>query len=171
VVMDRVDEEADRWSADISGKVPVALIDPRTLNGLQRLGAGSPVGETRTLYQSEGEADRPREPRLLAQAKEKLQGAEVLIQQGCPSPAMDLLLGALLCAAAVRARQDIAPAPREVGVWLYGKALPEGALTQEQAGLIMRAMALSQGAEAVPETMVRELAGDVALFVEEAAGD
>jgi len=171
VVMDRVNEEADRIAAAIPGRVPVALIDPRILSGLHRLGPGSPVGEIRTLYEPANQAQTRREPRLLTQAKEKLQGAEILVQQSCPSPAIELLLGALLAAAAARAGQDTVPAPTRAGVWLYGEILPKNVLTQEQAALIMRALALAQAAEEVPEPMVRELAADAALFVGETAED
>lgn len=171
VVMDRVDEEADRAAAAISGEVPVALIDPRTLSGLQRLGTASPVAGSRTLFETARESEEQREPALLRQAHEKINGAEVLIQQACPAPAVDLLLGALLAAAAVRAGQEIPPAPQEAGVWLYGDVLPKGTLTQDQAGLVMRTMALAQGVEGLPEPMLRELASDVGLFVQETVAD
>ncbi len=169
VVLDRVDEEADRMASEISGRIPVALIDPRTLGGLRRLGAASPVAESRTLFEAAPRTVPQREPPLLRQAREKLQGAEVLIRQACPAPAMDLLLGALLAAAAERAGQKVPPVPQQAGVWLYGEALPKGALSQDQAGLIMRAMALAQGANAVPEPMLRGLAADASAFVQETA--
>ncbi|MGA7982618.1 MAG: DEAD/DEAH box helicase [Chromatiaceae bacterium] len=165
-VVDQVDEEVDRAASSISQQVPVALIDLRTLNGLQRLGAGSPVAESRTLFEAPPTTAAQREPQLLRQAREKLQGAEVLIQQACPAPAMELLLSALLAAAAVRAGQEIPPAPQQAGVWLYGEALPKGALTPEQAGLVMRAMALAQGGDTVPESMLRELTADTSAFVQ-----
>jgi hypothetical protein len=164
--VDQVDEEVDRAASSISQQVPVALIDLRTLNGLRRLGAGSPVAESRTLFEAPPTTAAQREPRLLRQAREKLQGAEVLIQQACPAPAMELLLGALLAAAAVRAGQETPPAPQQAGVWLYGEALPKGALTPEQAGLVMRAVALAQGGDTVPESMLRELTADISAFVQ-----
>ena len=170
VVLDRVDEAADRTATGIPGHIPVAIIDPRTLGGLRRLGAASPVAAAETLFEAQSAATEPAEPRLLTQARDKLRGAEVLIQQACPGPALDLLLAALLAGAAVRARQTSAPAPQQAGVWLYSEALPKGVLTQEQAGLIMRGLALAQGADAVPEPLVRALAADVALFVEGASG-
>ncbi|MEA3273721.1 MAG: DEAD/DEAH box helicase [Pseudomonadota bacterium] len=167
VVLDRVDQEADRAAATISGEVPVALIDPRTLGGLARLGAASPVAGTRTLFEAAPEETRNPEPPLLRQAREKLNGAQVLIQQACPAPALELLLGTLLCAAAIRAGRDEPPPPQQAGVWLYAEALPTGALTQEQSALIMRAMALAQGADAVPEGMLLELAAEVSAFLQE----
>ena len=168
VVLDRVDEESDRTASAISDRFPVALIDPRTLGGLKRLGAASPVADSRTLFEAARDEEALHEPPLLRQARDKLQGAEVLIQQACPAPAMDLLLGALLAAAAVRADREIAPTPQQAGVWLFGEALPKGVLTQDQAGLVMRAIALAQGADVVPELMLRGLADDVGAFVAEA---
>jgi superfamily II DNA or RNA helicase len=169
VVLDRVDEEADRTAAAISGAVPVALIDPRTLGGLKRLGSASPVAEAKSLFEPEPAQAERREPPLLRQARDKLRGAEVLIQQACPAPAMKLLLGALLAACALRARQETPPSAQQAGVWLFGEALPTGAVDQEQTGLVMRAMALAQAADGVPEPMLRELAAATAAFVEDTA--
>ena len=165
VVLDRVDAEADRLAAAISGQVPVALIDPRTLSGLRRLGDASPIARARPLVEPSKDRLSPQEPKLLSRAREKLRGAEVLIQQACPAPAMDLLLGALLACAAVRAEQETPPTPQQAGIWLYSEALPKGILTQEEAGLLMRALALSQGAEAIPDALLRDLAADIARFV------
>jgi superfamily II DNA or RNA helicase len=165
VVLDRVDAEADRLAAAISGQVPVALIDPRTLSGLRRLGDTSPIAGARPLVEPSEDRSSPQEPRLLSRAREKLRGAEVLIQQACPAPAMDLLLGALLACAAVRAEQESPPTPQQAGIWLYSEALPKGILTQDEAGLLMRALALSQGAEAIPDALLRDLATDIARFV------
>ena len=166
VVLDQVDAEADQIAARLSERVPVAVIDPRTLGGLQRLGAASPVAQARTLYEHTETAPPP-EPRLLRQAREKLQGAEILIQQTCPGPAVELLLGSLLSCAALRANRDTAPTSREAGIWLYGEALPKGLLTQDESGLLMRAIALAQDPEAVPETLLRDLATDVGRFLSE----
>jgi superfamily II DNA or RNA helicase len=168
VVLDRVDAEADRVAAALSGQVPVALIDPRTLGGLQRLGSASPVAEVRTLFEPAAAQPERRVPPLLRQAREKLRGAEVLIQQACPAPAMDLLLGALLAASALRAGQESPPAAQQAGVWLFAEALPRGILDQAQAGLLMRAIALAQAADGVPHAMLRELAAAAAAFVEDA---
>ena len=170
VVLDQVDELADRAAAAIPGPVPVALIDRRTLGGLSRLGAASPVAAARTLYDADQAAPDGApihaEPRLLRQAREKLHGAEVLIGQACPAAAMDLLVAALLAAAALRVGQESAPPPAQAGVWVFAEALPRGALTQEEAGLLMRALALGQGADGVPDGLLRTLAAETAAFVE-----
>jgi len=167
VVLDQVDELADRAATAIPGPIPVVLIDRRTLGALNRLGAASPLAGARTLFDAAPDGPAvPTEPRLLRQAREKLRGAEVLIGQSCPGAAMDLLVAALLAAAALRAGQEAAPAPAQAGVWVFAEALPRGALTQEEAGLLMRALALGQGADSVPDGLLRSLAAETAAFVE-----
>lgn len=170
VVLDRVDEAADEIAASLSASVPVALIDPRTLAGLRRLGAGSPIAEGPTLFEAAPAATVQREPPLLARAREQLRGADLLVGQGCPAAALDLLLAALLASCAVRAGAAVPPTAEQAGIWLYGEALPKGALSQEDAGLVMRAMVLAQGGEGVPEPLLRGLAADVSAFVQETAG-
>jgi superfamily II DNA or RNA helicase len=173
VVLDQVDDEADRRAVALSGPIPVALIDHRTLGGLSRLGAASPVAGARTLFDADqgvpGSDVAPAEPRLLRQARDKLHGAEVLLGQACPGAAMDLLVAALLAAAALRAGQETPPSPAQAGVWVFAEALPRGALTQEEAGLLMRALALGQGADSVPDGLLRSLVEETAAFVEGSA--
>jgi superfamily II DNA/RNA helicase len=165
VILDQVDAEADHRAAEISEQVPVAVIDARTLTGLQRLGRGSPLADAVPVYEPESGAHTKEEPRLLRQARQKLDAAEVLIRQSCPAPALDLLLAALLASAAVRADQVRAPNPHQAGLWLYRDILPKDLLAAEDAALIMRALTLSQAAEELPEPMLRQLAEDVADFV------
>jgi superfamily II DNA or RNA helicase len=167
VVLDRVDSEDDRVAEDISDRVPVALVDLRTLRGLQRLGAASPAAEAETIFEKESEPREPAEPPLLRKSREKLEAAEVLIRQSCPGTACELLLGALLTAAASRAGLNEPPTPQKAGVWLYSDALPGGQVTQDQAAIIMRAIALAQGAEQIPEPLLRELSDDVAAFLQD----
>ena len=170
VVLDRVDEAADRMAQKISDLVPIALIDRRTLAGLQRLGAGSPVSETETLFETPGPSTAGRLHPLARQAQSKLEGARVLLAQaqaGAPlgGPATDLLLGALLSAAALLAGRDEAPAPREAGIWLYGDAIPKGVMNQTDAALTMRAIALAQAGDSVPSALLQDLAADTETFV------
>lgn len=172
VVLDQVDEAADLAARDLSDPVPVALIDRRTLVSLQRLGAASPVAEADTLYDATlALAPTLPIPRLLRQARERLQAAEILIAQSCPGPAAELILGALLCTAAQAAGQDQAPSPRQAGIWLYGEALPQGLLTQEQAALLMRAISLEQAGDQLPAHLLRPLAEDASRFLDQAGVD
>ncbi|MCP4376298.1 MAG: DEAD/DEAH box helicase, partial [bacterium] len=164
VVLDRVDADAERIAEQISEAVPVALIDPRTLNGLQRLGPTSPIGETKTYYETTAEDRGEQVPPLVAMAQEKLKAAEVLIEQQCTAGALELLCSSLLAAAANRTGLEYPPNPREAGVWLYGEALPKGLLSQEQGAAIMRVVSLAS-APTVPEALIREILEDARGFV------
>jgi hypothetical protein len=53
VVLDQVDDADDARAAAISERVPVALIDTRTLRGLERLGEASPTHDAEALYETE----------------------------------------------------------------------------------------------------------------------
>lgn len=157
VVLDRVDAEADRVAAELSAQVPVALIDPRTLNGLNRLGVASPLAEAKTWFEPP-----PRtESILLRQAREKLKAARVLVEQACHGPAMEMLLGALLTKAAQQAGTEIVPTLQQAGIWLYTEVIPKELLKPEQIALLQRGLAFSQAVDALPETLMREFLRDV----------
>ncbi len=163
-VLDRVDAEADRMAGDLSRTVPVALLDRIAMNGLARLGAASPLTETRTYYDAAEAAQNAGKSRLANLAAEKMKAARILIDQVLPESALEMLLGSLLAAAADRADLDTPVDVKEAGVWIYSEALPNGILDQDEAGLVMRAIGLAQCA-AVPTNMLAELAGDIGLFV------
>jgi hypothetical protein len=170
VVMDRTDEEADRTAQGLSDQVPVALIDRRTLAGLQRLGAASPAAEGEILFDATAQSGRPEAHPLVRQAQAKLDGARVLLDQtraGAPlgGPAMELLQSSLLCASALLAGRAQPPGPRDAGIWLFGEAIPTGAIDQSDAALVMRAIALAQDADAVPLALLEALAADTEVFV------
>ncbi len=167
VVLDQVDDADDARTQAISERVPIALIDGRTLRGLQRLGAASPTADAEELYQASAATlpATPAESPLLRGARKKLEAAEVLLRQACPAPAAELLLGALLNAAALRAGRDDPPEPSRTVVWLYGEALPGGRLQPDDATLIMRAHSLAQASDDIPPELLAALAGDVAAFI------
>jgi superfamily II DNA or RNA helicase len=91
--------------------------------------------------------------------------AEVLLRQACPATAAELLLGALLNAAALRCGQDQPPEPSHTAVWLYADALPAGLLQPDDATLIMRAQSLAQASDDVPPHLIAALAADAAAFI------
>jgi len=157
-VIDRVDDEADHIASQLSETVPIALIDPRTLNSLNRLGSASPVAQADTLF--EPPASQPQESRLLKQAREKLQAANLLIDQNCLGPAMELMCSGLLAAATELTGEQTPPDLHQAGVWLYGELMPKNLLPAEQIAIISRAIALLQSGGDLPENMVRELAMD-----------
>jgi hypothetical protein len=166
VVLDAVDETDDVHAAAISERVPIALIDPRTLKGLQRLGAANPAADAESLYEAPAQPVTTQNP-LERRARQKLEAAEVLLRQGCPGPAGELLLGALLCAGALLCGLDEPPDHRKAAVWLYADALPTGKLRQEDAFLIMRAMTLAETEDQVPADLLASLAADASRFIEE----
>ncbi|MGB5735308.1 MAG: DEAD/DEAH box helicase, partial [Thiohalocapsa sp.] len=165
VVLDQIDDSDDAIAESLSERVPVALIDRRTLASLSRLGDASPVAEAESVYAADSTAAAPSEPPLLRKAREGLEAARLLIQQRCSGPALELMLSALLAAAALRAGQADPPSPSQAGIWLYGEVLPAGLLQQQDAALLMRAIALGQGADAVPDTLLTALAEDAEAFV------
>jgi hypothetical protein len=164
VVVDRVDETAAQTAERLSETVPVALVDPLTLSGLQRLGEAFPFAGASVHYDAAEQAE-PRGPSpLQIQAREKLRAAELLVEQNCHGPAVELLLSAMLAAAADLAGQSRAPAPNEVGVWLHGEILPKGLLGEGQANGLLRALALAQAPE-LPEALARGLLEDARSLV------
>jgi superfamily II DNA or RNA helicase len=164
-VLDQVTAEDDMLVEKLSETIPVAIIDMRTLTGLARLGGGSPVAEKQILYNgAEHKTAEPGPSGLQILAAEKFKAATVLIDQNCSGVALDLLLSALLVKASDQADLTTAVTPQDAGVWLYSEALPKGLLTQDDAALIMRTMALAQS-PSVPENMVNDLCMDVELFI------
>jgi hypothetical protein len=171
VVLDQVTEADDAAIQGLPDGVPIALIDRRTLASLSRLGSASPLAEAEPLFEPPGAPESavavPAEHPLARKAAEHLKAARLLLQQACPGAALDLLLGALLASAAQRAARDQPPAVKEAGIWLYAEALPAQALDQSDAALLMRALALGQGGDAVPAPLLTSLADDIAAFLEQ----
>ena len=164
VVLDAVTEAAEATASGLSDSVPVALIDPRTLASLERLGAASPIGQTRPVFEP-ATAPEPRPgARLARQAIERLTAARLLRDQGCIEPALELLVSALLSAAAARGGLDRAPAAAEAVVWVYAQALAQGWLDPQQAALVARAVGLAQ-APSVPPTLLTALFDDADGFI------
>ncbi len=165
VVIDRIDGKAEQVAIDLSRKIPVALIDQMTLNSLNRLGATSPLAQVQTYYDAGQDKISTGGPsRLAAMAKEKFDGAKLLMGQGLHTSALELLISAQLATAADRAGLDIPKGAAEAGVWVYSEAIPKGILTQEEAGLIMQAVGLSQ-APTVPDMLMEQLMKDTAAFI------
>ncbi len=158
VVMEPFDDEDAERANDLSlHGVGVALIDPRTLIGLQRLGAASPIAGATLLVDVEGQ--QPQISPLQIQAEEKLKAAELLIEQRCFTSAVELLASAMLLAAAARADLKRAPRREEAAVWIYSQALPQGLLVPDQANALLRALTLIDAPE-LPESLLEEVISD-----------
>ena len=167
-VLDQVGSQENQVAVELSERIPVAVIDQRTLSGLERLGAGSPVAESQTYYDAAEQSEEQAVPRLVVMAAEKLKAATVLMEQHIFSGAVELLVSALLSAASGRAGLDTAVTAQDAGVWIYGEALAKGLLSQEEAAVIMRAVSLSQS-PSVPEPLLADLRMDVEAFVDRAS--
>jgi hypothetical protein len=159
VVIDRVDEDASQLAEQLSDTVPVALVDPLTLSGLQRLGEVFPFADGRVHFDAAAQSQQKGPSPLRRQAEERLRAAQMLLEQGSHGPAVELLLSALLAAAADLAGESSAPAVQQAGVGLHGEILPKGLLNDSQATALMRALAFAQAPE-LPEALVQTLLED-----------
>ena len=142
--------------------VPVAIIDAKTLVSLQRLGTGSPVAESRLLFEPD-EAEQKTISPLFKSAEAKLRSAEILMGQQATAGVMDLLASAMLMMAADKAGLAQVPAMDAAVLWLYSEALPQQLLNQEQVGSIVRALSLSHHSE-VPLTLLEQVLTDARLL-------
>ncbi|MEC4748769.1 SNF2-related protein [Methylomicrobium sp. Wu6] len=154
------DEEAAQALSEPD--IPVAVVDSRTLSGLQRLGAQSPVAESRLVYESAAN-DQPTANPLLKSAEAKLRSAEILLEQQATAGVMDLLASSMLATAAALAGLDQAPSAESAALWLYGEVMPKQLLTQEQATAIVRALALSQN-QGVPVNLIEQSLAEARLL-------
>ncbi len=157
VVVDRVDEDAWRFSLELSETmdIQVALVDPMSLNSMRRLGLVSE--DQKGVYcdvAESGSVDTV--PPLIRFATERIEAAEVLLEQGACGPALELLASAMVAAVAGRGELQKAPTFEQAGIWIYSEALPGGWIDESQAALVMRSLALLN-AVSVPIEQLQEL--------------
>lgn len=163
VVLEQCTEADEQLAESLSqADVPVAVIAAQALRSLQRLGL-SPVGERELLPVIETAATA--NP-LIKVATDKLQAAEILMQQNCSAGVLDLLASGMLTATAVLAGLTHLPAPESISVWLYTDILPQQTLTAEHVAAIVRVMALSQSPE-VPDQLLEQCLYDARQLIAE----
>ena len=162
VVNQHNDDDEDSAQYLSEPDVPVVIIDSRTLAGLQRLGAASPVAESRLLFEPEDQNQKTINP-LLKSAEAKLRSAEILLEQQATAGVMDLLAASMLAMAAVITGLTQVPAADTAVLWLYSEVLPQQLLTQEQVAAIVRALSLSQN-QAVPAKLIEQSLADARLL-------
>ena len=163
VVVKHLNDADEQTAQDLSEPdLPVAVIDARTIAGLQRLGAASPVAKTEVLFEPEQQATEILNP-LHKVAEAKLKSAEILLEQQVSGGVMDLLASAMVSKAAATAGLMQPPAPDQATVWLYGELLPQQILTQEQAAAMVRVLSLSQTVS-VPDALIEQCLADVRWF-------
>jgi superfamily II DNA or RNA helicase len=163
-VLDQVDPDADRVAEQLSSLVPVALIDRLALKGLHRLGPSSPLAGSQSYFHAAMPGANTGESHLTRQAKEKLRAARLLFDQNLFDSSLEMIFGSLLHAAAEKAGRNVPLNQAEIGVWVYGEALPQGILDQNQVGLLMRAFSFVQG-NVAPADLVGTLINDTADFI------
>jgi len=164
VIVDRVDDGMLAQAAALSGTIPVAVMDRRTWQLLQRMGHAATTPGPAVSVPEIAAPPREAEPALVTLAKRRLAAAEVLVEQAMTAPALELLAGAMLARAAAAAGRQAAPEAAHALVWLFGEALPKGFVTTEVANAIMRAQGLAQSAE-VPEVLTRAILDEGRAFV------
>lgn len=167
-VLDRIDDAAERLAVELSNTVPVALLDRYALQGLNRLGAHSPLAGAQSYYDHDDHAARETgsgPSRLQLLALEKLEAARLLGQRNMAKSALDLLMNAMLARAGELAGLDTPVHAAEAGVWIYGEALPQGVLQESDAALLMRAISLNQSGS-LPSELFDDLLDDAAPFIE-----
>ncbi len=142
--------------------VPVVIIDSRTLAGLQRLGAASPLAESRLLFEPEVKEQKTINP-LFEAALAKLRSAEILLEQQSTAGVMELLASAMLTFAAALAGLTQVPAADTAVLWLYAEVLPQQLLSQEQVTAIVRALSLSSN-QALPLMLLEQSLADARLL-------
>ena len=158
VVIDRVDEDAWRYSLELSetAEIQVALVDPISLSSMRRLGLVSEDQKEGLYYDAAQSEDADTVSPLMRFATERIEAAEVLLQQGACGPALELLASAMVAAVAGRGELTLAPAMDQAGIWIYSEALPKGWIDETQAALVMRTLALINGVS-VPVEQLQEL--------------
>jgi superfamily II DNA or RNA helicase len=163
VVVNKADESDEEDSAYLSESgVPVAIIDSKTLAGLQRLGKASPVADSRLLFEPDEAGQKTVSP-LFKSAEAKLRSAEILMGQQATAGVMDLLASSMLMMAVDKAGLVQVPAMDSAVLWLYTEALPQQILTQEQVIAIVRALSLSHNPE-VPLILLEQVLADARLL-------
>ena len=160
-IVDPAAPEDHALAHQLSGALPVAVVDAPTWAGLSRLGSladGAQVAYDRAETAS-------REPPLVLAARQKLDAAGALLTAECHTEAIRLAAEAMLLRLAARAEGPPAP-PRldDAALWLYGTAVPAGLVSTDDATRLLRAEALSRH-PAVPPALCADILQDARQVV------
>ncbi|MGR8934586.1 MAG: SNF2-related protein [Gammaproteobacteria bacterium] len=155
VALRQLRDEDDYFVQSLAAEIPLVLVTPAALAGLQRL---SVAGDNTLFVRDDTPVPAAVHP-LLQKAQEQLQAAEVLLERDCQAGVMALLGSALLAWLAVLSDAAQPLNAEQAALWLYGEALPAGRLGAEQAAAVVRTLSLSQAAS-VPAPLVRQSLDD-----------
>ena len=155
VIVKQLEQGDDDLAQQLSEEeLPVVVIANTTLVSLQRLGAASPIANAKVISE-EKEIINP----LIKLAQQKLQSAEVLVNQQSYAGVMEILAATMLTIATVASDQNQVPTLEKATVWLYSDVLPKQRMTAEQIASIVRVISLSQNID-VPDEMVQQALTD-----------
>ncbi|WP_394753033.1 SNF2-related protein [Crenothrix sp.] len=167
VILESCTEADELLAEELSqADLPVVAMAAHTLRSMQRLGVASPVLNAQVLVETVAKEAIPPNP-LFKSAVDKLQAAEILLQQQCTAGVMDLLAASMLARAAAMAGQTVVASADQVSVWLYGELLPQKILTAEHGAAIVRVVALNQSHQ-VPEVLLAMCLADARQLCSEA---
>jgi superfamily II DNA or RNA helicase len=166
VVIDHVDDEADQLAVRLSDRIPIVVIDPITMKGLQRLRAATSDSEDTlsTYYDTDEARSADTHSRLIQQAREKLDAAFVLLEQNRVESALDLIANALFAFCADRAGRTRPFTREEISIWIYSEAQADELLSQTEIAIVMQAVGFLQ-CPAIPQELIQNLANDAAEMI------
>jgi len=162
VIMQNIDNADEQIAQSLSETIPVALVDPRTLAGFDRLGSASPINDSRILFEVDNKL--PPTSRYWNVAREKLRAAELLVEQKCQSGAIELLSSAMLAGISAKAQLDNILSAEKVAVWIYAEGIPHGHLTPDQGIALLRVVSLVNASN-IPENLIYKVMDDVRKLV------
>jgi superfamily II DNA or RNA helicase len=165
VVAESTPDDVSHLSEQCPPDLELAVVAPAIFLALQRFGMGAPADSV-TVHERQPEIAPAPDPHAALIAR-KLQAAEALVASDMHAEAVGLIAQAAVAIAARLAGRDTLPDAASLPVWLYADAVPAGAVSGEDAGLVLRAQALS-AAPAVPAALAETLLRETHTFAQRA---
>ncbi len=164
VIMEPISEEDETLAIELSRTVPVALMTPGVLAGLQRLGEASPVMGMKTLIEQQSDPLKPRVSPLILQAKEKLTAVETLLENDSITVCLELVASAMVAALAAATDEIKPPELTDAAVWIYSELLPREIISNDQASSVVQAISM-KNASNLPKELVTKALDDANQLV------
>ncbi|MEZ4267616.1 MAG: DEAD/DEAH box helicase [Myxococcota bacterium] len=165
VVAESTPADVSHLSDQCPADLEIAVIPPAVFLALQRFGMGAPADSV-TVHERQPEIAPSPDPHAAFIAR-KLQAATALMASEMHAEAVGLIAQATVAIAARLAGADTLPEAATLPVWLYTDAVPAGAVSPEDAALVLRAHALS-AAPAVPAALAETLLRETHTFAQRA---
>lgn len=149
VIVDQLTDEAVAYIDQLPSPIPVAIIDQRTLNMLERLGSSSPIANAKPLPL---ESLHP----WLNRARQQLGAAQILIEQDQTAGVMEVLCSATSALVSDKASHSQLIPPEEVTVWLYSQGLSQQLFTIEETALLSKIFSLRLSTD-IPMALLQQM--------------